>query len=85
MVSYLKKFPVKKVIIEGHTDSQGSEAYNQQLSLKRAQAVKNYLISQGIPAERIEAIGLGESQPISENNTPQGRQLNRRVQIKLIK
>jgi len=85
IVEYMKKYPTKRVLIEGHTDNQGPAAYNKNLSLRRAQAVKNYLVSKGIAADRIEIVGYGESEPIADNSTPEGRQLNRRVEIKLIK
>ena len=85
IVEYMNKYPAKRILVEGHTDNQGSAAYNKNLSLRRAQAVKNYLVSKGITADRIEIIGYGESQPIADNSTPEGRQLNRRVEIKLIK
>ena len=80
----MKKHPNKRIRVEGHTDSQGSETYNKTLSFKRAQAVKRYLVSQGIAAQRIEVMGYGESQPVADNTTPEGRQLNRRVEVKLI-
>ena len=85
IVEYMKKYPAKRIVVEGHTDNVGSETYNKTLSERRAQAVKNYLVSQGITADRIEIVGYGESQPIADNSTPEGRQLNRRVEIKLIK
>ena len=85
IVAYMKKYPAKRIIVEGHTDSRGSAAYNKRLSLKRAEAVKRYLVSQGIEADRIEVIGYGEEKPVADNSTPEGRQLNRRVEIKLIK
>ncbi len=84
IVEYMKKHPNKRIRVEGHTDSQGSETYNKTLSFKRAQAVKRYLVSQGIAAQRIEVMGYGESQPVADNTTPEGRQLNRRVEVKLI-
>lgn len=85
VVAYMKKYPAKRIIIEGHTDNTGSESYNKKLSLNRAEAVKNYLVSQGIAADRIEVVGYGEAKPIADNATPEGRQLNRSVEIKLIK
>lgn len=85
IVTYMKEHPAKRIIIEGHTDNQGSAAYNKRLSLKRAEAVKAYLVSKGIDAGRIEVIGYGEERPIADNGTADGRQANRRVEIKLIK
>jgi len=67
--------------VEGHTDSVGSDEYNQQLSEHRADAVRNYLIEQGIPDSAIVARGLGKSNPVATNDTPEGRQQNRRVEM----
>ena len=69
------------VIATGHTDSRGTDAYNQKLSERRAAAVKDYLVSKGIPASKITTIGKGESQPVATNKTDEGRQKNRRVDI----
>jgi OOP family OmpA-OmpF porin len=69
------------VIATGHTDSVGTDAYNQRLSERRAAAVKDYLVSKGIPASKITTIGKGESQPVATNKTAEGRQKNRRVDI----
>jgi outer membrane protein OmpA-like peptidoglycan-associated protein len=71
----------RKLTVEGHTDSQGSHAYNQALSQRRAESVKNYLVSQGYPAELIAAQGQGEDHPIASNDTAEGRANNRRVEI----
>ena len=79
----LQQYPQTNVRIAGHTDSTGSETYNQQLSERRAQAVMNALISYGVSAGRMTTIGYGESQPIADNSTQAGRQLNRRVEITL--
>lgn len=67
--------------VEGHTDATGTPDYNQRLSEKRADSVKGYLIDQGVIASRINAIGYGETRPKASNDTPEGRQLNRRVEI----
>jgi outer membrane protein OmpA-like peptidoglycan-associated protein len=67
--------------IEGHTDSRGTEQYNEQLSQERAQSVADYLVSQGLDAKRIDTVGLGESEPVASNDTPEGRANNRRVEI----
>jgi outer membrane protein OmpA-like peptidoglycan-associated protein len=75
----------RSVVIYGHTDSQGSDTFNQQLSQRRADAVRQYLISQGMPADRIRAEGIGEAQPIADNGTAEGRANNRRVEIVLQK
>lgn len=71
----------QKIIIEGHTDSQGSDALNQRLSEARSAAVKNFLIRHGIERTRLESIGFGESDPVAENTTAEGRATNRRVEI----
>ena len=67
--------------VEGHTDSVGSEAYNTSLSAQRAAAVKEYLVAQGVPPERIATLGRGESDPVAENDSDAGRQRNRRVEL----
>jgi OOP family OmpA-OmpF porin len=66
-------------VVEGHTDSSGSDAYNLKLSQQRADAVRQYLLDKGIPASRITAKGFGETQPVGDNATADGRALNRRV------
>ncbi len=83
-VADLKKWEDVIIVISGHTDSRGSEKYNLDLSLRRAQAVRDYLISQGIPANRLIARGYGEAKPIADNNTKEGRHKNRRVELKQI-
>src|SRR5688572_32013580 len=80
-VAKLRGVDVEMVIATGHTDSVGSDAYNQRLSERRAGAVKDYLVSKGIPAAKITTIGKGESQPVATNKTAEGRQKNRRVDI----
>ena len=72
-----------RVIVEGHTDSTGSASYNKKLSKRRAEAVRDYFISKGMPADRVEAIGFGETIPRASNTTPEGRSLNRRVDIRI--
>jgi OOP family OmpA-OmpF porin len=78
----LKSCPNVAVRVEGHTDSIGTDAYNQGLSERRANTVRNYLIDRGVPASRLTAVGFGESQPIASNDTDEGRALNRRVELK---
>ena len=68
----------------GHTDSVGSDAYNQKLSVQRAEAVKAYLVSKGIEKNRIYTEGKGEKQPIADNQTKEGRAKNRRVEIEVV-
>ncbi len=75
---------LETVIAVGHTDSTGPEAYNQGLSERRANSVKQYLISQGVPADRIYAEGKGETQPVASNATREGRAQNRRVEIEIV-
>ncbi len=77
----LRGVDVEMVIATGHTDSIGTERYNQALSERRAAAVKNYLVSKGVPASKITTIGKGETQPVATNKTSEGRQKNRRVDI----
>ena len=81
----LKEYPSANFSIEGHTDSDGKDAMNQKLSEDRAGAVKNYLIEQGIAANRLTSVGYGESKPIASNKTTAGKANNRRVEVKLIK
>lgn len=71
----------KKIRVDGHTDSTGEEGYNQWLSEKRAASVKTYLVDAGIAASRISTKGLGQSRPVADNKTADGRQLNRRVEV----
>lgn len=77
----LKQFPDTDVTVVGFTDNTGSEQLNQNLSEQRAQSVVNYLESQGIPASRLKAVGMGENDPIASNATPEGRAQNRRVEM----
>lgn len=69
------------IVVAGHTDSNGTDAYNQALSQRRAAAVKSYLVSRGVPANRIQTIGYGEASPIATNATDAGRAQNRRVEL----
>ena len=69
------------IVVEGHTDSQGKESFNLDLSQRRAQAVRDYLVSHGVPGDRITAQGLGFKQPVADNKTAEGRANNRRVEI----
>jgi len=84
----LKDNPEINVRIEGHTDSIGSDSYNQRLSERRAQAVKAYLVSRGVAASRLTTEGKGESEPIADNtkngrDNPEGRAMNRRAELKV--
>lgn len=84
LAQYLQANPSVKVRIDGHTDSQGSDAYNQQLSQARAQAVRTALAGMGVAPERITALGHGEAQPVADNKIAAGRQQNRRVEVTLV-
>jgi len=77
----LNQYPQTDIQIAGHTDSSGAEAYNQQLSERRAMSVQNALANQGVAANRMRAVGFGEGQPIADNSSESGRQLNRRVVV----
>lgn len=79
----LEKRPDIKVEIGGHTDSKGSDAYNLSLSDKRSKSVKDYLVSKGIAGDRMTTRGYGESMPVADNNSDEGRELNRRVELKV--
>ncbi len=81
VVSFINTYPNKKVRIEGHTDSSGSNELNLQLSQQRADAVKSLLIKNGIAAKMINAVGMGEELPVAENTTKAGKAKNRRVEI----
>jgi outer membrane protein OmpA-like peptidoglycan-associated protein len=74
-------YPTLHVTVEGHTDSVGSDDYNQQLSERRAQTVRDYFVQEGINQSAVEAHGYGKSEPIATNDTPEGRQQNRRVEL----
>jgi OOP family OmpA-OmpF porin len=80
----VKSLTLEVIVAVGHTDSVGTDAYNQKLSIRRAESVKKYLVSQGIEAKRIYVEGKGESQPVADNKTTEGRAKNRRVQIEAI-
>jgi outer membrane protein OmpA-like peptidoglycan-associated protein len=75
--------PERGITVVGHTDAQGDDSYNLKLSERRAEAVRTYLISRGIAADRVKAVGRGKTEPIADNNSPEGRANNRRVEIVL--
>lgn len=81
LTAFLVQHPDRTVIIEGHTDSTGSDDTNQTLSQRRAESVRNYLLSQGVTSNRLSAYGKGESSPVASNDSSSGRQLNRRVEV----
>lgn len=83
MAEVLNRYPKSRIIVTGYTDSSGDEQHNLELSERRAKSVANYLISRGVDPSRITAVGLGESDPIDTNLTPEGRQNNRRVEFRI--
>lgn len=81
LAGFLNQQPERALVIEGHTDSVGSDSYNQELSQRRADSVKAFLISAGVAPNRVTAVGKGESLPVASNDSSSGRQMNRRVEI----
>jgi outer membrane protein OmpA-like peptidoglycan-associated protein len=81
LIAFLNSYPTRTVMIEGYTDSVGSEDYNQGLSRRRAESVQSYLVGQGVDAARLTASGHGESAPVADNESASGRQQNRRVEV----
>ena len=81
LAASLGKYPNTNLLIVGHTDAVGTSDYNQALSQRRATAAANYLGSQGVSSQRLQAVGRGETEPLAANDTEAGRQLNRRVEI----
>jgi outer membrane protein OmpA-like peptidoglycan-associated protein len=79
--AYMTQYPKTRLIVEGHTDSKGSEATNRELSQARAQAVADALLMRGVPRDRLDTVGVGPEMPIASNDTVEGRQLNRRVEM----
>ena len=84
LVGKVKDINLEVIIAVGHTDSVGSDAYNQKLSVKRSEAVKAYLVSKGIEKNRVYTEGKGEKQPVADNKTAEGRTKNRRVEIEVV-
>ena len=85
VVKLLKENPAIEIEMSAHTDAYGSDEYNFKLSDNRAKSVREYILSKGIPAERITSQGYGETKPVATNETDEGRQLNRRVEFKILK
>jgi outer membrane protein OmpA-like peptidoglycan-associated protein len=81
LVAFLKQYPDRNAVIEGHTDNVGTSVSNQALSQRRADSVNTYLLQHGIQSQRLTASGMGEDQPVADNNSENGRQQNRRVEI----
>lgn len=84
LVAKLSGTDIEVIVATGHTDAVGSDAYNQKLSLRRAQAVKAFLVSKGIPPARVFTEGKGERQPVADNRSREGRAKNRRVEIEVV-
>ncbi|HLR36629.1 MAG TPA: OmpA family protein, partial [Chitinophagaceae bacterium] len=83
LITILKQYPNEDVLVIGHTDSKGANAYNQKLSVRRASSVANYLTANGVSTGRVTTKGMGETDPIVENDTPEHRAQNRRVEFVL--
>ncbi|GAB3358110.1 MULTISPECIES: outer membrane protein OmpA [Giesbergeria] len=84
LIAKVKSVNLEVIIAVGHTDSVGSDAYNQKLSIRRSEAVKAYLVSKGIEKNRVYTEGKGEKQPVADNKTKDGRAKNRRVEIEVV-
>ena len=84
LVSKMSGLNLEVIIAVGHTDSVGSDAYNQKLSIRRSEAVKAYLVSKGVEKNRVYTEGKGEKQPVADNKTSEGRAKNRRVEIEVV-
>jgi outer membrane protein OmpA-like peptidoglycan-associated protein len=83
VANVLNQYPQTLIRVEGHTDSTGSEQYNLDLSRRRAEAVRNLLVQRNVSASRMEVVGYGEAKPVATNETEAGRQMNRRVELKI--
>lgn len=84
LVNLLADYPDANLIVDGHTDATGTAEYNQWLSEKRAESVKNYITNHGIEARRITTNGFGQAKPVAPNTTKEGRQQNRRVEVTIV-
>ncbi len=84
LADFMKQYQQTTTVLEGHTDSVGTDAYNQRLSERRAQAVREVLVNQyGVAGSRVDAVGYGESRPVADNSTEEGRAINRRVEAEV--
>jgi len=81
LVAFLGQYPTRTVVVEGYTDNVGSDDFNQGLSQRRADGVKSYLVGQGVGATRLTSLGKGKSDPVADNSSSEGRQMNRRVEV----
>jgi outer membrane protein OmpA-like peptidoglycan-associated protein len=81
LAQFLQENPERKVVVEGYTDSTGSDSYNQQLSERRAESVRRALTRAGVDPQRIQAVGYGEEYPVASNDSPSSRAMNRRVEV----
>lgn len=84
LMDILVEYPDASLIVDGHTDATGTEEYNQWLSEKRAESVKKYAVDKGLVEDRISTHGYGQTKPIAANNTKEGRQKNRRVEVTIV-
>ena len=84
LVSKMSGLNLEVIIAVGHTDSVGTDSYNQRLSIRRSEAVKSYLVSKGVEKNRVYTEGKGEKQPVADNKTAEGRAKNRRVEIEVV-
>ena len=84
LVTKTKDINLEVIIAVGHTDSVGSDAYNQKLSVRRAESIKTYLTAKGVEANRVYTEGKGKKQPVADNKTAEGRAKNRRVEIEVV-
>ena len=83
LVAFMNENKDKRASLSGHTDSIGTDAYNQRLSERRVESVRGYIVKKGVDGERMSGQGFGESKPIADNKTKEGRSKNRRVEIKV--
>lgn len=84
LIELLQDYPKASLIVDGHTDATGTEEYNQWLSEKRAESVKKYIVEKGLSDDRVTTYGHGQSKPVGANNTKEGRQQNRRVEVTIV-
>jgi OmpA-OmpF porin, OOP family len=84
LVGKMKDVALEVIIAVGHTDSDASDAYNDKLSISRAEAVKSYLVSKGVEKNRVYTEGKGERQPVADNKTKEGKAKNRRVEVEVV-